>query len=62
MFPAFLGMNVDEIHLEMASREFAEIELIGQIAKSKDVVVGIIDADDGGASIPRQLARVWRNF
>jgi 5-methyltetrahydropteroyltriglutamate--homocysteine methyltransferase len=43
MFPAFLDMQVDEIHLEMASREFAEIELIRQIAEKKDVAVGIID-------------------
>jgi len=43
MFPAFLDMNVDEIHVEMASREFAELELIGEIAKKKDVAVGIID-------------------
>lgn len=43
MFPAFLGMSVDEIHVEMASREFAEIEIIGAIAQEKDVAVGIID-------------------
>ena len=43
MFPAFLDMKVDEIHVEMASREFAELELIGEIAKKKDVAVGIID-------------------
>ncbi len=43
MFPAFLELQVDEIHLEMASREFAEIEIIGEIARSKDVAVGIID-------------------
>ncbi len=43
MFPAFLEMNVDEIHLEMASREFAELELIGWIAEKKQVAVGIID-------------------
>jgi 5-methyltetrahydropteroyltriglutamate--homocysteine methyltransferase len=43
MFPAFLDMNVDEIHLEMASREFAEIEIISEIAEKKDVAVGIID-------------------
>src|SRR5215207_6266693 len=43
MFPAFLSMAVDEIHVEMASREFAELELIGEIAKHKDVAVGIID-------------------
>src|SRR5438093_504986 len=43
MFPAFLDLAVDEIHLEMASREFAEIERIGEIAPRKDVAVGIID-------------------
>ncbi len=43
MFPAFLDMKVNEIHVEMASREFAEIELIEQIARTKDVAVGIID-------------------
>ena len=32
MFPDFLDLHVDEMHLEMASREFAEIELIGTIA------------------------------
>src|SRR5205807_507297 len=43
MFPAFLDMKVDEIHVEMANREFAEIELISEIAKRKNVAVGIID-------------------
>lgn len=43
MFPAFLEMKVDEIHLEMASREFAELELIKEIATRRDVAVGIID-------------------
>jgi 5-methyltetrahydropteroyltriglutamate--homocysteine methyltransferase len=43
MFPAFFDMNVDEIHLEMASREFAEIELIREIAARKEVAVGVID-------------------
>ena len=36
-------MKVDEIHLEMASREFAEIEIISQIATQKDVAIGIVD-------------------
>jgi 5-methyltetrahydropteroyltriglutamate--homocysteine methyltransferase len=43
MFPTFLDMKVDEIHVEMASREFAELELIRAIAVKKDVAVGIID-------------------
>jgi 5-methyltetrahydropteroyltriglutamate--homocysteine methyltransferase len=36
-------MHVDEIHVEMASREFSELELIRAIAARKDVAVGIID-------------------
>ncbi len=43
MFPAFLEMHLDEIHVEMASREFAEIEIISEIARHTDVAVGIID-------------------
>lgn len=43
LFPAFLRLDVDEIHLEMASREFAEIEIIAEIAARKDVAVGVID-------------------
>jgi 5-methyltetrahydropteroyltriglutamate--homocysteine methyltransferase len=43
LFPAFLGALVDEIHVEMASREFAELEIIAAIAAVKDVAVGIVD-------------------
>lgn len=44
MFPAFLEMMVDEFHLEMASREFAELDIINAIAAAnKNVAVGIID-------------------
>jgi 5-methyltetrahydropteroyltriglutamate--homocysteine methyltransferase len=43
MFPAFLEMDVDEIHVEMAGREFAELELIEMIAAKKEVAVGIMD-------------------
>jgi len=43
MFPDFLQFHVDEIHVEMANREFAELEIIEQVAKQKDVAVGIVD-------------------
>jgi 5-methyltetrahydropteroyltriglutamate--homocysteine methyltransferase len=56
MFPAFLDMKVDEIHLEMASREFAEIEFIGQVAKRKDVAVGIIDVKSYYVETPQDVA------
>jgi 5-methyltetrahydropteroyltriglutamate--homocysteine methyltransferase len=57
MFPHFLEMKVDEIHLEMASREFAEIELIEQIARrGKDVAVGIIDVKSYYVETPQDVA------
>ncbi|MFL5936244.1 MAG: methionine synthase [Gaiellaceae bacterium] len=43
MFPAFLRLAVDELHLEMASREFSELELIEEIGREKDVGVGVVD-------------------
>jgi 5-methyltetrahydropteroyltriglutamate--homocysteine methyltransferase len=43
MFPAFLDLAADELHLEMASREFAELEVIASIGERRDVGVGVID-------------------
>lgn len=43
MFPAFSRPKVDEVHLEMASREFAELELIEQLVSHFDVAIGIVD-------------------
>ena len=43
LFPAFLGLKVDEVHLEMASREFAEIERLKDVATVADVAVGVVD-------------------
>ena len=56
MFPAFLEFTVDEIHLEMASREFAELEIIGQIAQRHDVAVGIIDVKSYYIETPEDVA------
>jgi 5-methyltetrahydropteroyltriglutamate--homocysteine methyltransferase len=57
MFPHFLEMKVDEIHLEMASREFAELELIEQVARrGKDVAVGIIDVKSYYVETPKDVA------
>ncbi|MBA71113.1 MAG: methionine synthase [Verrucomicrobiales bacterium] len=43
LFPAFLELKVDEMHLEMANREYAELKCIAQVAEIMDVAVGIID-------------------
>jgi 5-methyltetrahydropteroyltriglutamate--homocysteine methyltransferase len=56
MFPAFLDLHADEIHLEMASREFAELELIAEIAARKDVAVGIIDVKSYYIETPEDVA------
>ena len=57
LFPAFLGLRVDEIHLEMASREFSELELIGPIADAgKDACVGIIDVKSYYIETPADVA------
>jgi 5-methyltetrahydropteroyltriglutamate--homocysteine methyltransferase len=56
MFPAFLDMKVDEMHLEMASREFAEIEAIGAVARRMDVAVGIIDVKSYYVETPEDVA------
>lgn len=65
LYPAFHNLAVDEVHLEMASREFSEIEIIRDITEQgKDVCVGIIDVksyfieqpDDVAARVRRCLA------
>src|SRR6476620_1069327 len=57
LFPAFFELPVDEMHLEMASREFAEIEVIREIAeKGIDVAVGIIDVKSYYIETPSHVA------
>lgn len=56
MFPAFLDFKADEMHVEMASREFAEIEIIGQIAKRMDAAVGVIDVKSYYVETPDDVA------
>jgi 5-methyltetrahydropteroyltriglutamate--homocysteine methyltransferase len=56
MFPAFLEFTLDEIHVEMASREFAELEIIRQIASIRNVAVGIIDVKSYYIETPADVA------
>jgi 5-methyltetrahydropteroyltriglutamate--homocysteine methyltransferase len=55
MFPAFLGLAADELHVEMAGRELAELELIEQIAAVKDVAVGVIDVKSYYVETPEDV-------
>jgi 5-methyltetrahydropteroyltriglutamate--homocysteine methyltransferase len=56
LFPAFLEAHVDELHVEMASREFAELDIIGTIARRMDVAVGIIDVKSYYIETPEDVA------
>jgi 5-methyltetrahydropteroyltriglutamate--homocysteine methyltransferase len=56
MFPDFLGLAVDELHLEMASRELAELELIERVGEVRDVAVGVIDVKSYYLETPDDVA------
>lgn len=57
LFPAFFDLPVEEMHLEMASREFAEIEIVREIASQGiDVAVGIIDVKSYYIETPSDVA------
>jgi len=57
LFPAFFELPVDEMHLEMASREFAECREEREIAdRGIDVAVGIIDVKSYYIETPGDVA------
>ena len=56
MLPDFLDLAVDEIHIEMANREFAEIELLQPFAEKMDVSVGVVDVKNYYIETPRDVA------
>src|SRR5215216_4187602 len=55
MLPDFLDLTVDEIHIEMANREFAEIELLRPFAEKMDVSVGIVDVKNYYIESPQDI-------
>ncbi|HKW73402.1 MAG TPA: cobalamin-independent methionine synthase II family protein [Candidatus Dormibacteraeota bacterium] len=61
MFPKFLGLHVDQVHLEMASREFAELELVEDIARVMDISVGVVDVKSYYLEPPDEIERRVRD-
>jgi 5-methyltetrahydropteroyltriglutamate--homocysteine methyltransferase len=57
LFPDFLELDADEIHLEMASREFAELEIIADVADRREVAVGVVDVKSYYIEPPEEIAR-----
>lgn len=60
LFPAFFDLHCDEVHVEMANREYAELEIIREIAKRTDVAVGIIDVKSYYIETPQNVADAVR--
>lgn len=60
LFPAFLDLHCDEVHVEMANREYAELEIIGEIAKRADVAVGVVDVKSYHVESPEEIADAVR--
>jgi len=60
LFPAFLDLQADEVHVEMANREYAELEVIGPMSQRYDVAVGVIDVKSYHIETPEQVADAVR--
>jgi len=57
MFPAFLRMKVDEMHLEMTTLNFKPLHLIEQVVNAGiDAAVGVIDVKSYYIETPRDVA------
>ena len=56
MFPAFYDLNVDEMHMEMTTTDFRELEIISEVSKHFDVGVGIIDVKSYYIESPEDVA------
>jgi len=56
LFPAFEEVEADEVHLEMASREFAELAVIGPLSEKRDVSVGIVDVKNYYIETEQEIA------
>jgi 5-methyltetrahydropteroyltriglutamate--homocysteine methyltransferase len=56
MFPDFLDLKVDEMHLEMATLNFVPLSLIEQIAAAGiDAAVGVIDVKSYYIETPEDI-------
>lgn len=58
MFPDFLDMHVDEMHIETVTTNFVFLDLIEQISKKMDAAVGIIDVKSYYVETPEDVASI----
>jgi 5-methyltetrahydropteroyltriglutamate--homocysteine methyltransferase len=58
MFPAFLQLHADEMHIEMCSTNFTYLPLIAEVVKHMDAAVGIIDVKSYYIETPEDVAAI----
>ena len=56
MFPTLLEAQCDELVFEYANREMVELDLLGEIARSRDVGAGLIDVKSFYVEAPEDVA------
>lgn len=56
MFPTLLEVDCDELVLEFANRELVELELLHEVAQTKDVGAGLIDVKSFYVETPQDVA------
>jgi 5-methyltetrahydropteroyltriglutamate--homocysteine methyltransferase len=61
MFPALLDADCDELVLEFANREMIELDLLGEIAQSRDVAAGLVDVKSFYVETPEDVAERIRS-
>ncbi len=60
LFPAIGSAKVNRLALEFASRELAEIELLGSLPQTMDVAVGLVDVKNSWIEPPEYVAERLR--
>ncbi|MFO0956269.1 MAG: cobalamin-independent methionine synthase II family protein [Isosphaeraceae bacterium] len=60
LFPHVGRAKVNQLALEFASRELAEVELLGQLPDSMDVAVGLVDVKNSWIEPPELVAQRLR--
>ncbi len=56
LFPAFLDLKADEMHIEMTTTAFRDLDIIASVAERMDAGVGIIDVKTAYVETPEEIA------
>lgn len=56
LVPALAELEADEVSIEMANREMAQVDVLGELTAHLDVAVGVIDVKSFHVETPEQVA------